>query len=67
MVWVGWTAILCHESDDGCVGFAGCKSYQIIIKSEKYDEGEEEACGGQEVPDVVVVVKVEKFALLTEK
>ena len=36
---------------------------QIIIQCEQYHEGEEQAGGRQEVPDVVVVIEVEQLAL----
>ena len=39
---------------------------QIVIQAEKDHVGEEKTEGGQEVPDVVVVVEVEHDALLVE-
>ena len=39
---------------------------KIVVQSEENHEGEEEAGGRQEVPDVVIVVEVEQFALRVE-
>ena len=39
---------------------------QVIVQGEEDHEGQEEAEGGEEVPDVVVVVEVEQLALGVE-
>ena len=39
---------------------------QVIVQGEEDHEGQEEAKGGEEVPDVVVVVEVEQLALGVE-